>query len=80
MRVDKFLKVSRILRRRTLAAQACSLGKVYVNDRITKPGHQLNIGDKVKIEFGSNTLSFRVLSLNDKASKNEAGLLYEIID
>lgn len=79
MRLDKFLKVSRILKRRTVAAEAASSGKVQVNGREAKPGTKLKIGDKVSIEFGSSTLRFRVLDLNEKASKAEAGLMYEII-
>lgn len=79
MRLDKFLKVSRILKRRTVAAEAASSGKVRVNGREAKPGTKLKIGDEVSIEFGSSTLCFRVLDLNEKASKAEAGLMYEII-
>ncbi len=79
MRLDKFLKVSRILKRRTVAAEAASSGKVRVNGREAKPGTKLKIGDEVSIEFGSSTLRFRVLDLNEKASKAEAGLMYEII-
>lgn len=79
MRLDKFLKVSRILKRRTVAAEAASSGKVQVNGREAKPGTKLKIGDEVSIEFGSSTLRFRVLDLNEKASKAEAGLMYEII-
>ena len=79
MRLDKFLKVSRILKRRTLAAEACDLGKVFVNDRQSKSGHKLKIGDVVRIEFASSTLTFKVLALNEKASKEEASTLYEIL-
>ena len=79
MRLDKFLKVSRILKRRTLANEACDSGKVYVNDRLSKPGHQLKIGDVVKVEFVSGTLTFKVLALNEKARKEEADSLYEIL-
>lgn len=80
MRLDKFLKVSRILKRRTLAADACDMGKVSVNGRPAKPGHKLKIGDEVRIEFVSSSLSFKVLALNEKANKEEACSLYEIID
>ena len=79
MRLDKFLKVSRILKRRSVAAEACDLGKVTVNGRPAKPGHKLNTGDQVVIEFVGSTLKFRVLSLNEKARKEEASSLYEII-
>lgn len=79
MRLDKFLKVSRILKRRTIAQEACDLGKVYVNDKISKPGHKLKIGDIVKVEFASGTFAFKVLALNEKAKKEEADSLYEIL-
>lgn len=79
MRLDKFLKVSRILKRRTVAADAASSGKVRVNGREAKPGTKLKIGDEVAIEFGSSELKFRVLELNEKAGKAEAGLMYEIV-
>ena len=79
MRLDKFLKVSRILKRRTVAAEAASSGKVRVNGREAKPGTKLKIGDEVAIEFGSSELKFRVLELNEKVGKAEAGLMYEIV-
>ena len=79
MRLDKFWKVSRILKRRTVAADACDNGKVQVNGREGKPGTKLKTGDEVVIQFGSSTLKFRVLELNEKAGKADAGLMYEII-
>ena len=79
MRLDKFLKVSRILKRRPVAAEAAASGKVRVNGREAKPGTKLKIGDEVAIEFGSSELKFRVLELNEKAGKAEAGLMYEIV-
>ena len=79
MRLDKFLKVSRILKRRTVAADACEKGKVKVNGKEGKPGTKLKIGDEVTIEFGTSSLKFKVLDLNEKAVKSEAGLMYEII-
>ena len=79
MRIDKFLKVSRILKRRGVANSACDSGNVYVNDRPAKPAHRLKIGDEVRVVFSSGELKFKVLSLNEKASKEEAPQLYEII-
>ena len=79
MRLDKFLKVSRILKRRTVANEACDSGKVYVNDHPSKPGHKLKVGDVVRVEFASGALTFRVLALNEKARKEEADGLYEIL-
>ncbi len=79
MRLDKFLKVSRILKRRTQAAEACKMNKVFVGGRESKPGHKLKAGDVVRIEFASGALTFRVLALNEKATKEEAATLYEIL-
>ena len=79
MRIDKFLKVSRILKRRTVANDACSVGRVSVNGRQVKPSYQLKTGDEVTLELGNRTGRFVVRTLNDMASKEEAATLYEII-
>ena len=77
MRIDKFLKVSRLIKRRTVAAEACDAGKVYVNGRAVKPAYVLKLGDVVEIRLGQ-PITFTVKSLNDKASKENAQSLYEI--
>lgn len=79
MRIDKFLKVSRILKRRTVAADAAKGGKVSVNGREVKPGYALKIGDVVELKFGSGILKFRVLALKETVKKDEASELYEVI-
>ena len=79
MRIDKFLKVSRILKRSGVANSACDSGNVYVNDKPVKPAHRLKIGDVVRVSFSSGELKFVVKALNEKASKEEAAELYEII-
>lgn len=78
MRIDKFLKVSRILKRRSVANTACDSERVYVNGKAVKPSHQLKIGDIIKIEFGTNTFEAVVKNLNERASKDEACELYEV--
>lgn len=78
MRIDKFLKVSRLLKRRTVAAEACDTERVFVNGKRVKPAYRVKIGDEVRIEFGSGALEFEVKALNEKASKEEAHTLYEI--
>lgn len=78
MRIDKFLKVSRIIKRRTVAAEACDSGKVVVNGRSVKPAYVIKIGDVVEVRLGSTPFKFTVKSLNDKASKDDAGSLYEV--
>lgn len=78
MRIDKFLKVSRIIKRRTVAAQAADAGKIVVNGRSVKPAYMLKIGDVVEVRLGSTPIKFIVKSLNEKANKEEATSLYEI--
>lgn len=78
MRIDKFLKVSRLIKRRTVAAEACDAGKVHVNGRQVKPSYVVKVGDSVELRLG-NPIRFTVKSLNEKASKDEAQELYEIV-
>ena len=79
MRIDKFLKVSRILKRRSVANEACSGGRVSVNGKDVKPSYSLKIGDVVEIRFGGGALKFRVLELKETVKKEEAQTLYEIL-
>ncbi len=80
MRIDKFLKVSRILKRRTVAREACDGGKVVINGREVKPSHPVKAGDVVQIAYASGTLSFKVLQVKETVKKDEAASLYEIIE
>lgn len=79
MRIDKFLKVSRILKRRTLAQEACDKGKVSVNGRDVKPGHRIKAGDVVEISYATGNLKFRINEIKETVKKDEAASLYEII-
>ena len=79
MRIDKFLKVSRILKRRTLAQEACDKGKVSINGREVKPGHQIKVGDVVEITYTSGSLKFRIDEIKETVKKDEAATLYTII-
>ncbi|MBQ4099622.1 MAG: RNA-binding S4 domain-containing protein [Clostridia bacterium] len=80
MRIDKFLKVSRILKRRTVANEACSGGRVSVNGKDVKPSYSLKVGDQVEIRFGEGSLKFKVLVLKETVKKEDASSLYEIIN
>ena len=80
MRIDKFLKVSRILKRRSVANEACSGGRVSVNGKSVKPSYSLKVGDEVEIAFGEGTLRFKVLNLKETVKKDEAATLYEILN
>ena len=79
MRIDKFLKVSRILKRRTVAQEAADAGKIRVNGKEVKPAYRVKIGDEVELSFTSGTLRFRVLAFKETVKKDEAGTLYEVI-
>ena len=80
MRIDKFLKVSRILKRRTIANQACDSGRVKINDRPAKPSAQIKIGDVVELGFGSGTIRFEIMDVKETVKKEQAESLYKILD
>lgn len=79
MRIDKFLKVSRILKRRTVAREACDGGKVIINGKEVKPSHPVKAGDVVEIDYASGVLKFKVLEIKEVVKKDEAASLYEIL-
>ena len=80
MRIDKFLKVSRILKRRTVAQEACDAGKVIVNGKEAKPSHRIKVGDVVEIIYRTGALKFAVKEIKEHVKKDEACELYEIIE
>ncbi len=63
MRIDKFLKVSRIIKRRTIANEAADNGRISVNGRVVKPSYEIKIGDIVEIRFGNNTSKFKIIAI-----------------
>lgn len=77
MRIDKFLKVSRIIKRRTIANEACDAGRVSVNGRKVKASADVKVGDIIEISFGAKTVKVRALSLNENAKKDDAVGMYE---
>lgn len=79
MRLDKYLKVSRIIKRRTLAKEVSDEGRVTINDSTAKAGTILNVGDIVQIRFGNKIVTFEVLTLEAHAKKEEADRMYKII-
>ena len=80
MRLDKFLKVSRIIKRRTLSKEISEANRVKVNDKIAKPSTRLKFGDIIEIEFGRSILKVRVKELREHVLKNDSSMLYEIIE
>ena len=79
MRIDKFLKVSRILKRRTVAQEACDGEKVTVNGRTAKPSTAVKVGDEIEIFYATGVLKIRVLNIKETVKKEEASSLYEVI-
>lgn len=80
MRLDKFLKVSRIIKRRTVANEACDNGHVEVNGRIARASLEVKPGDTVRIAFGERTVTLRVLDVRETVSKAEASDLFEVVE
>lgn len=80
MRIDKFLKVSRLIKRRTVATQACTGGRVVVNDKEVKPSYNVCVGDIIDIKFGKSTVRVKVLDLKDTSKKEEAEGLFEYLE
>jgi len=80
MRLDKYLKISRIIKRRTVANEACNAGRVNVNGKVAKAGLDVKEGDIIEIRFGSNTAKFQILSVKEQVKKEDASLLYKSID
>lgn len=80
MRIDKFLKVSRIIKRRTVANDACNAGRVLVNGQPAKASRDIKIGDRIEIQFGQRTVKIEVLSVEETVKKEEASDMYKEID
>lgn len=79
MRLDKYLKVSRIIKRRTVANEACNKSHVKVNGKSAKASYDIKIGDIVEIAYGNRTTKLKVLSVNEHATKADASQMYEIL-
>ena len=79
MRLDKFLKNSRLIKRRTVAKDACDQGRVYINGKVSKPGTEVNLGDVIRIEFGNSVIEAKVMALTESVKKEDASGMYEII-
>lgn len=79
MRLDKFLKVSRLIKRRTIANEACDAGRVLVNDTVAKASIKVKVGDTIEIQFGTKSVKVRILNILDTTKKEEAKDLFEYI-
>ncbi len=79
MRIDKFLKVSRLIKRRTVAAEACDAGRISVNGKSVKPGYDVKLGDVVEIRFGEKSLKVEIMEIKETVGKNDAAAMYREI-
>jgi len=80
MRLDKFLKVSRIIKRRTVANDACDTERIAVNGRVVKASYNVKVGDVIEVSFGQRTLKVRVTDVKDVVKKDDAVTLYEVLE
>ena len=77
MRLDKYLKVSRLIKRRTVANEACDNGRISVNGRIVKASYDVKVGDKIEISMGTRTVAVEVLEVSDNVRKDDAAGMYK---
>ena len=77
MRLDKFLKVSRLIKRRTVANEACDNGRISVNGRVVKSSYDVKVGDKIEISMGTRTVAVEVLEVADNVRKDDAAGMYK---
>ncbi len=78
MRIDKYLKVSRLIKRRTVANEVCEQGRVMINDKVAKPGSEVKVGDIVEIQFGNNTTKIEITRISEHVLKDDAKEMYVI--
>ena len=79
MRLDKYLKVSRLIKRRTVANEACDNGRISVNGRVVKASYDVKLGDKIEISMGTRTVTVEVLQVAENVRKDDAGAMYKEI-
>ena len=77
MRLDKYLKVSRLIKRRTVANEACDNGRISVNGRVVKASYEVKVGDKIEIALGARTVAVEVLQIAETVRKDDAGAMYK---
>lgn len=79
MRLDKYLKVSRLIKRRTVANEACDAGKILVNDKIARASYDVKVGDVIQIQMGQKELKVQVEQVSDVMRREEAADLYRVL-
>ncbi len=76
MRIDKYLKISRLIKRRTVAKEACEQGRIHINDKLVKAGSDVSVGDIITLDFASSSIKVEVLKIAEHVKKEEATDLY----
>ncbi|MCR4845257.1 MAG: RNA-binding S4 domain-containing protein [Eubacterium sp.] len=79
MRLDKYLKVSRLIKRRTVANEACDAGRVAVNGKTARASYDVKVGDVIEIAFGNKTVKAEVLKVAETVKKDEAGEMFKLV-
>lgn len=79
MRIDKYLKISRLIKRRTLANEACENGRVKINDKVAKPGSEIKVGDIIEIQFGNSNTKVEVISISEHVLKADTKEMFKIL-
>ena len=80
MRLDKYLKVSRLIKRRTVADEACDNGRVSVNGKVAKSAYDVKIGDVIEIRFGEKLLKVKAVEIKEHVMKSDADTMYEVLE
>lgn len=79
MRIDKYLKNARLIKRRTIAKEACDQGRILVDGKTAKPGTEVKVDDEVSIKFGEKAMVIRITALTEHVTKDDAKLMYEVL-
>lgn len=79
MRIDKYLKISRLIKRRTVANEACEQGRISVNGKVVKPSYDVKVNDIISIRFGEKETKIKVIMLSEHIKKDDASNMFEVI-
>jgi ribosomal 50S subunit-recycling heat shock protein len=80
MRLDKYLKISRIIKRRTIANEACDAGRVMVNGKVARASYDVKVGDIIEISFGTRNFKAEIIAVNEVVRKDDAALMYRVME
>ncbi len=80
MRIDKYLKVSRIIKRRTVAQEACDQNRVVINGKVAKAGSKVSVGDIIEVNFGTSPMKYEVLEIKEHVKKEDTAAMYRICE